>query len=160
MFFAVTHAPPDLEYDPALLFRCSVLIDCNLVMSGLFRKNFTFEANASSAVSLVVESLANCSANPRGDGSDWLSSCNLKLIEGLFAINTARVENLNTILTKSLAFNASCTTEECRAMIRLIIDAYTPVAVAASASCSTPTCIALASGSSFASLRFVCLCFF
>lgn len=37
--------------------------------------------------------------------------------------------------------------------MRFVIDQYTPVAVAASTSCSTPTCIALASGSGAASLQ-------
>ncbi len=122
-------------------------------MSGLFRTNFSFEANASSLVSAVDASFANCSANPRGDGSDWLSECNLRLLERLFAINTDRVENLNLILTKSLAFQASCITEECRSIIRFVIDAYTPVAVAAATSCSSPTCIAVASGVSATIIR-------
>jgi hypothetical protein len=150
--FAVTYPPPDLVYDPVLLYTCNLLSDCNVVTTGIFRNNFTFEANASSFVSNVVQTYVNCSANPRGDGSDWLSDCNLRLLERLFAINSARVENLNTILTRSLAFNASCTTDECRGMIRIIIDSYTPVAIAAATSCSTPTCIALASGSSATSL--------
>lgn len=104
------------RYDPALLYSCALLSDCNVVTSALFRSNFSFEAGASASVSAAVTALANCSADPRGDGSDWLSPCNLQLLARLFAVNAARVENLNTILVKSLALNASCSTDECRTM--------------------------------------------
>jgi hypothetical protein len=152
MSFLVQTPPPIIIYDPSQLLACPLLSDCNLIANGLFRSNFSFEANATSVVQSVLSSLSNCSSSPRGDGSDWLSSCNLKLITQLFAINSARVDNLNAILVNAMAYNRSCSTSQCRDILRLIIDAYTPAAIAASTSCNTPTCVNLASGSSSSSL--------
>ncbi len=155
MSFAVGIAPAVLTFTPAQLFLCATTNECSTMTSSIFGQNLTIEARARSEVTATLQRYANCSASPRGDGSDWLSDCNVKLTVELFGLNGGRAVNLNSVLTKAVEFNASCTSQSCRDVMRFVIDAYTPVAIAAATSCATPECAQVASGASALSLRSV-----
>ncbi len=96
---------------------------------------------------LINQDRFRCAGDAFGNGSDWLSSCNLQFTLNMFSVNSRRVENLQSILQTAIAYNASCTTAQCRTAMAVLIDAYTPIAVAAAAQCVSPACRTLVAGS-------------
>jgi hypothetical protein len=145
--FNVSLQPVVVIYVPSDLFVCADTDQCSQVTSSLFSNKLAAEANASSVVAASVAAFSACFASPLGNGSDWLSTCNLAFVSTLFGLNADRVENLNTMLSNAITYRASCTTSTCRDVLNLVIDAYTPVAVAAASTCSTATCRTIATGS-------------
>ncbi len=145
--FAVSLEPIIIIYQPVDLYVCPTASDCSTVTSGLLGPNLAVEANASSTVVAAIASFATCTALPQGNGSDWLSDCNVALVRTLFGLNSGRVDNLNVVLTSAYSFRSSCTTQSCRDVLGLVIDSYTPIAVAAATTCNTTVCQKVASGS-------------
>jgi hypothetical protein len=141
--FDILPVPPVITYVPANLFGC--LVDCTTVTAGLFQTQLSLESNQSAQV-VLNQNQFKCAEDPFGNGSSWLSVCNLQFTLNIFTVNARRVENLQGLLTSAMAYNQSCTTSECTSTLGILISAYTPINIAAASSCSTPTCLAVVQG--------------